>query len=429
MKKLFGLLLASILLLSCSGTENTKDIEGKFTGDFNYGNFSDNISFEIDKDSTAWRVSFSSLEQNAIQIPARNVVSIGDSINFILQSDQYTYTFKNKWHAKEASLTGSLTVDTLTVNYNLKKELDAEAHKVQSQDIVFQSNGLLLSGTIWKPGNANNKALVFVTSSGPGDRSGSRAEAIYFAQKGYTTFHYDKRGTGISQGDWYTATMDELVMDDVNAIKYFTKKTNIPISQIGIKGSSQGATKVPKILGELEELRFGIAVSCPGSSLLESDLNYWKNRNREILGDNLEAASLFQKQVFQHIAGTVSRADLEKSIQTKKSAPWFSSVWVPNLDEITIDEKLLFNPLPYFEKIKQPVLIIQGMADEIIPPNSHKLISVALEKANNEDFKLVILKGANHSMHHTGKTDFPYWAKLHDDYLDSMASWLEMIRD
>jgi alpha-beta hydrolase superfamily lysophospholipase len=269
--------------------------------------------------------------------------------------------------------------------------------------------------------------LVFITSSGGGDRSGSRAEAIYFAQKGYTTFHYDKRGTGVSEGNWQKADMQELCSDDINAIRYFSEKVKIPLENIGIKGSSQGAKKVPLILNELTDLQFGIAVSCPGSSLLESDLNFWKNRHAQALGAYLENASLLQKQVFEYIAGTVYREELEKSIEEKKLEPWFASVWIPNLDEVTIDKKLSFSPIPYFQKLRQPVLIIQGTADEIIPINSHRVIVETIEKSGNKNHKAIMLEDANHSMYYTGKTDFPYWAKLHDDYLDSIESWLEVI--
>ena len=71
--------------------------------------------------------------------------------------------------------------------------------------------------------------------------------------------------------------------DDIQAIEYLSQIEKLPLSQIGIKGSSQGATKVPYILSKLPQLGFGIAVSCPGSSLLESDINYWKNRNKIIV--------------------------------------------------------------------------------------------------------------------------------------------------
>ncbi|MGB5437826.1 MAG: prolyl oligopeptidase family serine peptidase, partial [Maribacter sp.] len=394
--------------------------EGVYSGIFRHGNFSDTISFEIKKDSTDWKVFFTSLEQNEFQIPLHNAQVRGDSIRFMLQSDHYTYDFKNKWIDNYARLSGSLEVDSLVTTYTLKREALSREESVKTEEVILKSNGLKMGGTIRVPAKLNNKGIVFLTSSGSGDRSGSRAEAIYFANKGYTTFHYDKRGTGTSEGNWQAATMEELLSDDVNAIAYFSVQTGIPLSKIGIKGSSQGATKVPYILNELQDLKYGIAVSCPGTTLLESDLNAWKNNNPDIPEEGVE----LQRKVFKHIAGDLTRTELEKSIELEKSKPWYPDIWIPNLDEVQIDPKLSYSPMSYFQKTKQPILIIQGTLDEIIPENSHELISKALEEAGNDNYKIVELKDANHSMYHAGQTDFPYWAKLHPDFLETIETWI-----
>ena len=115
---------------------------------------------------------------------------------------------------------------------------------------------------------------------------------------------------------------------------------------------------------------------------------------------------------------------MEKAIETEKSKPWFTSIWIPNLDEVQTDEKLAYTGVPYFEKTVQPLLIIQGTDDEIIPTDSHVVISEALKKANNKKHTTVLLQNANHSMYNTGKSDFPYWAKLHNDYLKTIDEWI-----
>ncbi len=424
MKK-YALLLITVMIVSTCLPQEIKKVvkEGIYSGIFSYGNFSDKISFEIKKDSTNWKVLFTSLEQNAYQIPLRNVQISSDSINFMLQSDRYIYDFKNKWIDNYTGLSGSLEVDSLLTTYTLKIEAISKEEIVKTEDVIFKSNGLKIGGTIRKPSQSNSNAIIFLTSSGGGDRSGSRAEAIYFADKGYTTFHYDKRGTGFSDGNWQAATIEDLLSDDMNAIAYFSEQTGIPLTKIGIKGSSQGATKVPYILNELQELKYGIAVSCPGSTLLESDLNAWKNNNSHIPEEGVE----LQRKVFKHIAGTVNRNDLEEAIALERSEPWFQKIWIPNLDEVQVDKKLLYSPLPHLHKTKQPILVIQGTLDEIIPEKSYITISDALEKGGNKNFEIVKLKDANHSMYHVGQTDFPYWAKLHDDYLKIIEDWANNI--
>ncbi len=416
-------------IFSCNhNSENKKNEKtGNFSGVFKHGDFSDRILFEIERDSLGFNVFFTSLEQNANRIPFQNVEVNGDSINFILQSDFYTYSFQNKWIDNYGSLQGLLTVDSITTPYTLEKELIDNSKAKKSEEVSFESNGSNLNGTIWYPDNNERKALIIVTSSGNSDRSASRAEAILFAQMGFTTFNYDKRGTGNSDGNWNSATIEELSADDVTAIKYFSKKTGIPLKEIGIKGSSQGATKIPYILSELENLKYGIAVSCPGVTLLESDLNYWRNRNADLIENEIDVATKFQRKVFEFIAGKLSRTDLEKAINNEKSNSWFANVWVPNLDEVKTDKKLLYSPIPYFETTKQPILILQGTRDEIIPTNSYETISGALIKSDNDNFKTILLDGASHSMYYVGESDFPYWSKLHPDYLTTIENWINTV--
>ncbi len=428
MKKYLYIAFIATFVAGCSPTlEKKVTKDGTYSGLFTHGNFSDSIIVEIQKDSTDWKVFFTSLEQNAVQIPARSVEVNRDSINFVLQSDRYTYSFKNVWKDGCDELSGALQVDTLLVPFTLQRNLRGGANELTVREIEFLSADLKIHGSLWQPKTPNNEGLVFLTSSGGADRSGSRAEAIYFAKKGYTTFHYDKRGTGATEGNWQAATMGELVLDDQNAIVHFSEQTGIPLTKIGIKGSSQGATKVPAILHALPELKYGISVSCPASTLLESDLNYWKNRNRKNLGPNLEPAAELQGKVFEHISGRLSRRTLEKAVQAKKDEPWFPQVWVPNLDEVQTDEKLLFSPMPYFGKTGHPLLIIQGKADEIIPSDSHVLISAALDRAENRSYQVVLLEDTNHSMQYGGATDFPYWSKLHKDYLPSLEAWIDQL--
>ena len=424
------LLLFFILgLCSCGNKEKPEEAKttGHFSGVFGRGNFSDTINFEIEQDTTGYKVYFTSLSQNANRIPLQGIAVKGDSINFYLQSDFYRYSFKNKWTDNNTILQGSLTVDTVSVPYALRRVDHDESQYPKSEDVRFESEDLKLEGTIWYPSISKSRAIIILTSSGNADRSASRAEAILFAQMGFTTFHYDKRGTGDSEGNWQSASMESLISDDIQAIKYFSGKTGIPLNAIGITGSSQGATKVPYILRNIPELEFGVAVSYPGASLLESDLNYWKNRNADVLNEDLDTASELQRKVFEFVAGTRTKEDLEKEIYSSSSEEWFENVWIPDLEESQTDTKLLYSPIPYFETTKQPILIIQGSKDEIIPNDSYAIIEHALRKAGNENFKTIILDGASHSMYYTGESDFPYWSKIHPDYFTTIEDWLANI--
>ncbi|NCP59545.1 MAG: prolyl oligopeptidase family serine peptidase, partial [Flavobacteriales bacterium] len=175
---------------------------------------------------------------------------------------------------------------------------------------------------------------------------------------------------------------------------------------------------------KLPELNYGIVVSCPGVTLLESDLNYWKNSNSHDIGDKIDEAVKLQGDVFRFIAGTLSKTDLEKLIKSKQDKVWFKNIWIPNLDEVKIDKKLLYSPIPYFKKVKQPILIVQGTKDNIIPIESSEIIAEALKKANNNNFEVHFLKGASHAMNNVDESDFPYWSKLHSNYIETLDKWM-----
>ena len=128
--------------------------------------------------------------------------------------------------------------------------------------------------------------------------------------------------------------------------------------------------------------------------------------------------------VYEYIAGTTNRNTLNAALDRNRHESWFSQIWVPELDQIQIDKKLNYSPMPYFEKIKQPILLIQGMSDQIIPQNSYQVISKALSDANTKT-EIVVLENANHSMNDQSPSDFPYWSSLHPDYLTIMFTWMD----
>jgi len=290
---LYFLLIISPLLIA-----QETDFSGLYSGNFKHGKFRSDIEFDINKFNDHYEVKFNSLSQNAFEIPAGDVRVSGDTIHFALQSDYYRYEFSCA-PLGENAINGTLSVDGHRYNFKLNKETNATKTTVKTKDIRLRSQGLLLYGTIYYPEKPNGKAIYLVTSSGNQDRSASRAEALLFAKAGYISFHMDKRGTGISDGNWQLTTIPELCEDDLHALEFLHQSEKIDYADIGIKGSSQGATKVPYILQKQPKLAFGIAVSCPASTLLESDLNYWKNKNIEQIGEeHIEEASNYKRLYF-----------------------------------------------------------------------------------------------------------------------------------
>ena len=402
-----------------------------FTGHIAFGKTSINYRIKLTEIENQTRAFFSSLEMNAFEIPCQNTTIDKDSLKFYVISDFYTYEYR--YLRKSKNLKGQLNVysnETAqllnTFETDLTREDIRESELIEKQELTFTSNGFELSGTLWKPKNPNNTGLLFVTSSQSNDRSGTNAEAYYFADLGYTVFHYDKRGTGKSEGDWQSATLQELCYDDMNALEFFSQISSISLADIGIKGSSQGGIKVPFILSKMPELGFGIAVSCPGGTLLESDLNYWKNMNLDQIGiTNMDRALSVQKAGYDYLAGNISYPSMLEIKNENLNEDWVKYVWFPERD-VQKDYKLNFSGLPYFEKITQPILVIQGLSDHVIPADSFRTIENVLKQSKSQEFKIRTFENTTHSMTYLDK-EVPYFQLITPGYLEEITQWLKTV--
>ena len=244
-----------------------------YSSTINFGKSSINYQVKLIQEENQTKVFYSSMDMNAYEIPCQQVTLTKDKFQFFVISDYYTYEYnyvKNKkgfkGNLKVSSNESEKLLNTFDTDLSLVKVIEADA--IEKEDFTFISNNLKLSGTLWRPKTSNKKGLFFVTTSQGNDRSGNNAEANYFTKLGYTVFNYDKRGTGKSEGNWQSATIEELCKDDINALRFFSETSGILLSKIGIKGSSQGGIKVPYILINLSEIGFGISVSCPSGKLI-----------------------------------------------------------------------------------------------------------------------------------------------------------------
>jgi alpha/beta superfamily hydrolase len=402
-----------------------------FNGHIVYGDTTLNYQVRLTETDNQTKAFYSSLAMNAFEIPCQNTTFEKDSLTFYVMSDYYTYAYQLS--GKGEDLNGQLNIYSNetekllnTFETYLVRDKVIASEGIKREEFSFISNNLTLHGTLWYPQNPINKGLLFVTSSQGHDRSGSNAEANYFASLGYTVFNYDKRGTGQSEGDWQSATIEELCSDDMNALEFFSNTSSLSLSDMGIKGSSQGGIKIPYILSKMPGLGFGISVSCPSGTLMESDLNHWKNTHDDKIDKaNMEQALEVQKAGYNYLAGNISYKSLLETKNENSNKDWLQYVWIPD-ENIQKDDKLNFSGLPYFEKITQPILVIQGMSDEIIPKNSYQVIENAIQTSNSTDYKVIVLENTSHSMMSLNH-EFPYFQLLAHDYLTVITNWLENI--
>ena len=159
------------------------------------------------------------------------------------------------------------------------------------QDVIINSEGANLAGTIYRPKNAF-ASVVIVHGSGQEIRMNNFAELL--AKNGITVLTYDKRGVGKSGGVYAgpevgTNNVDSLNINllandaraALNKIKHYNNGT-----PIGLLGFSQAGWIIPIAANSNPLVNFMVLFSCPTITSLEQlrfqfytngDTNFWVN--------------------------------------------------------------------------------------------------------------------------------------------------------
>ena len=154
-------------------------------------------------------------------------------------------------------------------------QVSAQSHNpIKIEDIAFNSEGVNLVGTIYKP-QKTYASVVIVHGSGQETRMTTFAELL--AKNGISVLTYDKRGVGKSGGIYAgpevgsnnvgSFNLSLLAKDAsaaVNMLHQHNKKT-----PIGIVGFSQAGWIIPIAANQNPLVRFMVLFSCPTITTLE----------------------------------------------------------------------------------------------------------------------------------------------------------------
>lgn len=290
----------------------------------------------------------------------------------------------------------------------------AQKVRVKEEEIRFNNGDITLAGTLVSPPTKGpHPALVLITGSGPALRNQFGGFPYMFASMGVATLIYDKRGNGASTGRFYDSLpIEELAADVLAGVKYLKTRPDIDPKQIGLRGDSQGGWVVPFVAAQSTDISFLIVKSASG-------LNTWDNGLYEMENDlRLEGfsesdiararkvAALFNEMLSNRGDGW---ANVRSAIERTKNEKWFRLARVPdslpetpeaaNLRWVERERKYLFDPLPSWEKIKVPVLILNGGLDRNVPSrDSLTRIEMALKKANNKNYAIHFYPNADHQL-------------------------------
>jgi uncharacterized protein len=272
------------------------------------------------------------------------------------------------------------------------------------EDVRFSSGDIQLAGTLISPNsNAKHPAIILVHGSGAEDREYMLPFARFLIRRGVAVLGYDKRGVGGSNGDWNTASFDDLAGDVVAAFEYLKARTDIDRAQIGLLGVSQAGWIMPLAAVRAKDIAFLISVSGAGIPAAETTIDQARNEMmaRGMKPQTVEQIVGLMKLQYQfartgqgwneYVAG-------RESLAARMGRPPDTFPATPDHPYWAFIRRLYFyDPGPTLRQLRVPTLALFGALDNNIVAEKNKAAwESALRAGGNPDHTLRILPKANH---------------------------------
>lgn len=251
------------------------------------------------------------------------------------------------------------------------------------EEVRFRNGDVTLAGSLFVPhGPGPHPAIAMAQGSGDLDRGGLLGYADLFARSGVAALVYDKRGTGASTGTYSVmGSYHSLAGDLLAGVEHLKARTDIDAGRIGVWGLSEGGLVAPLAASRSSDVAFVVAVSAPGVGLIRSVL--WQTEQ------SLRRAGVSGGSVGADVKamGLLYRAARALGFDGAGPESW-------DLD-----------PAAVFETVRQPVLLVYGERDRLVPPaRSATVIGEALRRGGNRDVTVQAFPGADHGifLHESG---------------------------
>ena len=216
----------------------------------------------------------------------------------------------------------------------------------------------MLGGMLFVPeGTGPFPAAVIIHGSGPSHRDSGwyLTLARYLQENGIVVLLPDKRGSERSEGDWRTASIEDLATDTVAAIDFLKGQNELSISGIGVIGLSQGGLIAPVVADRTSDVAW--LVNIVGAAVPMHDLLVYEEKH-----------NLRQLGVLPGLSDLLAYPAAWSIIEFRQKAFWAA---IGN-----------FDPVPYWRRLSVRSLVLYGGEDTNVPSARSAEILSGLENSN-----------------------------------------------
>jgi len=431
------------------------------------------INFHVKEAGTGFITTMDSPDQGANGLPTDKTTVQGKEIS--IEASKLGLTYRGSFDPESNELKGTFTQGPGSIPLNLsrtkkstekvmvKRPQEPVNFPYRQEEVSFKNirSGNELSGTLTLPSDGRmSKIVIMISGSGPQDRNEEAGQfkhkpflvwSDHLTKKGIAVLRYDDRGVGKSTGKFSGATSADFAEDVQAAIQYIKSRQDLRSLKLGLVGHSEGGMIAPIVATKDPSVKFIVLLAGPGIPISELMVQQGRDQmmmsglsdsaivansaiNRKIYAAAVQHQKLnnndFKEkldsalaQVFRENAGaTVSEtvvAERVKSTSKQLTDPWFRYF-------------IAFNPQTYLQKLRCPVLAINGTLDMQVSSDSNLGgIRESLLKAGNKKFEIFPIKNLNHLLQLSQTGSVTEYAQIEETVnpqaLEKVSFWIEKI--
>ncbi len=325
----------------------------------------------------------------------------------------------------------------------LRPQVPKKPYPYTEEEVAYENKeaGITLAGTLTlPPGKGPSPAVLLISGSGPQDRNETIYNhhpflvlADYLTRQGIAVLRVDDRGVGESTGDFSQATSVDFASDVLAGIEYLKTRKEINPEQIGLIGHSEGGLIAPMVAVKSPDVAFIILMA--GTGLTGEEILYLQgaliSRAMGVSEEDIAKNRQFNEKIFSLIKEEKDKKTIEEKLRQMFMEDWaelneeeksrigdpevFLEAQLKSLLSPWLKFFLTYDPKPTLNKVKCPVLAINGEKDLQVPPKENlSAIEEALKVGGNQNYTIIELPNLNH-LFQTAQTGLPAeYAKIEE---------------
>ncbi|MFB3387837.1 alpha/beta hydrolase family protein [Flavobacterium sp. LAR06] len=402
-----------------------QEIAGQWNGLLKVPGAQLRIVANIGKTETGYVSTMDSPDQKAKGIPVATTTFENSILKLEIPAINGSYTgILNK----DNIIVGKLTQNGQSFDVNLSKENISEQvyarpqepkkpYPYYTEDVKFvnKTANITLAGTLSLPKKEGNfTAVILITGSSAQNRDeevlGHKPFLVlsdYLTKKGIAVLRLDDRGVGESTGDFSASTTLDFASDIQAGVDYLKTRNEINKKKIGLIGHSEGGLIAPIVAGNSKDINFIILLAGPGLRgdkilLLQNELIKRQSGMPEV--EIQKEKEIFKGAYDLIIASTVNDGNLKNNISSYLKTQYNDPSKDTDVELLTAQVTntwwynfIKLDPVPFLEKVKCPVLALNGSKDLQVPAEVNlEAIKKTLLDSGNKKVTTKVLPNLNH---------------------------------